>query len=249
MSEITQIRTQIRSQTRAQILRWHVYPSADALRQEAVALICRAADEAIARNGIFRLVLAGGTTPQAVYESLREAPAEWAKWQIWFGDERCLPPEHPERNSRMARTTWLDQVPLPAAQIHAIPAELGAEAGATAYAGQLREIPEFDLVLLGLGEDGHTASLFASPFPGQVWGDGTDAPDVLAVHDAPKPPAERISLSAKRLGWARQVVFLVTGKAKRDAVARWRAGETLPASAVCPPGGVDVLVEETVLLS
>ena len=232
-----------RAKIRAQIIRWHSYPNADALRQEAVALICRAADEAIARHGIFRLVLAGGTTPQAVYESLRESSAEWMKWQIWFGDERCLPPDHPERNSRMARVAWLDRVAIPATRIHAIPAELGAQAGAAAYVGQLRDIPEFDLVLLGLGEDGHTASLF----PGQPWGVDGAAPAVLAVHDAPKPPQERISLSAWRLAWARQVVFLVTGAAKRAAVARWRAGEAIPASAVCPAGGADVLVEEAAL--
>lgn len=228
-----------------QTVSWHVYPSAEAVRGIAVEMICRAAEAAIARNGIFHLVLAGGTTPQAVYAALRETPAEWAKWQIWFGDERCLPPEHPERNSRMARTAWLDRVPMAAAQVHAIPAELGAKAGAAAYAGQLRGIPEFDLVLLGLGEDGHTASLF----PGQEWGGAADAPVVLAVHDAPKPPAERISLSAWRLGWAHQVLFLVTGVSKRDAVARWRAGETLPASALCPENGVDVLVEEAVLIN
>jgi len=222
----------------SQIVRWSIYPSAEAVRQEAVALICRAADEAIARNGVFHLVLAGGTTPQAVYESLCEVSAEWAKWQIWFGDERCLPPDDPERNSLMARVAWLAHVPLPAAQIHAIPAERGAEAGAAAYAAALREVAEFDLVLLGLGEDGHTASLF----PGQPWG-AADAPAVLAVYDAPKPPAERISLSASRLSRARQVVFLVTGTSKYEAVKRWREGEAIPAAAIAPPDGVDVLLE------
>lgn len=228
-----------------QICRWHVYPSAEAVRQKTVEMVLCAAAEAIARRGVFHLVLAGGTTPQAVYEAeaLRESPAEWAKWQIWFGDERCLPPDHPERNSRMAQAAWLDRVAIPATRIHAIPAELGAEAGAAAYAGQLRDIPEFDLVLLGLGEDGHTASLF----PGQPWGVDAATPAALAVHDAPKPPPERISLSAWRLSWARQVAFLVTGAAKRAAVAGWRAGGVLPASAVCPAGGVDVLVEEAVL--
>lgn len=226
--------------THMQTVRWHVYPSAEAVREKTVAVICRAADEAIARNGMFRLVLAGGTTPRAVYEALRVAPAEWPKWQIWFGDERCLPPQHPERNSRMARAAWLDQVGIPVAQVHAIPAELGAQAGAAAYAGQLRDIPEFDLVLLGLGEDGHTASLF----PGQAWGIEAGAPAALAVFDAPKPPPERISLSAWRLAWARQVMFMVTGKSKCAAVRRWREGENLPAAAIAPESGVDVLIEE-----
>lgn len=223
----------------AQIVRWHPCSSADALRQQAVALILRAAAEAIARNGVFHLALAGGTTPQAVYQSLRENPADWTKWQIWFGDERCLPLQDGERNSRMARLAWLDHVAVPAAQVHVIPAELGAEAGAAAYADALREVEEFDLVLLGLGEDGHTASLF----PGQPWGSAADAPATLAVHDAPKSPADRVSLSARRLSLARQVVFLVTGAAKHDALRRWREGETIPAAAIAPPDGVDVLLE------
>ena len=222
--------------------RWHVLPDADAVRDLALEWIRRSAAESIALRDAFHLVLAGGTTPRAVYQALCNEPADWSKWQIWFGDERCLPPDHPERNSRMARAVWLDQIPIAATQIHAIPAELGAEAGAAAYAGQLQGISEFDLVLLGLGEDGHTASLF----PGQEWGMEADAPTVLAVHDAPKPPPERISLSAWRLSSAHQVLFLVTGKTKRDAVARWRNGEMLPANAICPQNGVDVLVEEAI---
>lgn len=223
-----------------QIARWHIYPTAEALQQKAVAVICRAAKESIERDDIFHLVLAGGTTPQAVYEMLRGCSAKWSKWRIWFGDERCLPEDHPERNSKMARDAWLSHVSLSPSQIHAIPAELGAEVGTVAYVEQLSYITKFDLVLLGLGEDGHTASLF----PGHDWGTDAASPAALAVHDAPKPPAQRISLSAARLSHAHQVIFLVTGKGKSAAVQRWRSGETLPASAVCPPDGVDVLVEE-----
>jgi len=223
----------------SQIIRWHLYPDAAALREKAVAVICRAAEEALARSGVFHLVLAGGTTPQKVYEALRGMPAQWDKWHVWFGDERCLPVDHPERNSRMAREAWLDHVAIHAGQVHAISAELGAETGAAAYAEALREVREFDLVLLGLGEDGHTASLF----PGQQWGSASDAPAALAVHQAPKPPADRISLSAHRLSQARQVLFLVNGKSKSAAVERWRKGEMIPAAAIVPPGGVDVLVD------
>lgn len=225
-----------------QIVRWHLYPDAAALRDKAVAAILRAAAEALARNGAFHLVLAGGTTPRAVYQALCHEPAQWERWHVWFGDERCLPPDDPERNSRMAREAWLSRVPIPAGNIHDIPAELGAEAGAAAYAEALRAVAEFDLVLLGLGEDGHTASLF----PGQPWGGEADAPAVLAVHGAPKPPSDRISLSAWRLSAARQVLFLVTGEGKREAVMRWHAGGAIPACAVCPPCGVDVLVEKDV---
>ncbi len=184
-------------------------------------------------------MLAGGETPRGVYGRLRTATATWSDWHIHFGDERCLPREDAGRNSRMAGLAWLDHVPIPAAQVHAIPAELGAErAAAIATAADLRGVGDFDLVLLGLGEDGHTASLF----PGHDWGDAPGAPDALAVLDAPKPPPERVSLSAARLSRAREVLFLVAGEAKRAALARWRAGEPISARAIRPAAGVDVWV-------
>jgi 6-phosphogluconolactonase len=175
-----------------------------------------------------------------VYALLRESAADWASWQVYFGDERCLPPQNPERNSRMAACAWLDHVAIPPGRIHPIPAELGAEAAAAAYAQELAGVGEFDLVLLGLGEDGHTASLF----PGQDWGVNDAALDVLAVRDAPKPPPQRVSLSARRLSQAREVLFLVSGAGKRQAVADWRAGKAIPAAAITPAGGVDVLLAD-----
>jgi 6-phosphogluconolactonase len=127
--------------------------------------------------------------------------------------------------------------------VHAIPAELGALEAARLYAETLRTVGGFDLVLLGLGEDGHTASLF----PGHEWGTASGSPDVLAVFDAPKPPPQRVSLSAARLGRARQVMFLVGGKSKHRAVAEWRTGKNIPARAITPAAGVDVLVESALL--
>jgi 6-phosphogluconolactonase len=143
----------------------------------------------------------------------------------------------------MARDAWLDGISIPAANIREIPAELGPEPGAAAYAKALHGAGDFDVVLLGLGEDGHTASLF----PGHDWGTARDAPDTLAVTDAPKPPPERVSLSASRLSRAREVLFLVAGDSKRDAVEKWRAGADIPAREIRPPGGVDVLVEVALL--
>jgi len=183
-------------------------------------------------------VLAGGNTPREVYRTLR-ADTDWSHWQVYFGDERCLPADDAERNSAMAADAWLDHVPIPRGQVHAIPAELGARAAALAYAETLRGIGDFDLVLLGLGEDGHTASLF----PGRDWGLSADAPDALAVFDAPKPPPQRVSLSASRLSRTREALFLIAGEAKRSAVAQWRAGAAIPARAIQPETGVDVLVE------
>lgn len=225
-------------QTR-QSCRWHILADTDALEQDATARILHAAQQAIARAGAFHLVLAGGNTPRRVYRALARSSVDWPHWHVWFGDERCLPPQDPERNSRMAADAWLDQVPIPPAQIHPIPAELGAVAAANAYAQMLAGLGDFDLVLLGLGEDGHTASLF----PGHDWGIGATAPDVLAVFDAPKPPPERVSLSAHRLAAARQVLFIVSGAGKQAAVADWRAGAAIPAAAIAPAAGVDVLLD------
>lgn len=223
--------------------RWHAYHSAAELEQAALRAILDAAQQAIRARGAFHIVLAGGTTPRRVYELLRDADADGAAWHVYFGDERCLPAEHPERNSRMAAQAWLDHVAIPAGQVHLIPAEKGAEAAADAYARAIAEVGPFDLVLLGLGEDGHTASLF----PGHDWGRAPDAPAAMAVFDAPKPPPQRVSLSAWRLGAARQVLFLVTGAAKRQAIRAWRNGESIPAAAIAPANGVEVYLEADLL--
>lgn len=223
--------------------RWHVFPDDAALQANALARVLAAAQDAIAQRGAFDIVLAGGNTPRRLYRALRAAAADWARWHIWLGDERCLPVGDAERNSAMARAEWLNHVPLPAANFHAIPAELDGAEAAARYARELAGVDAFDVVLLGLGEDGHTASLFA----GRDLGAAGAAPDVLAVHDAPKPPPERVSLSVARLARARRVLFLVAGESKRAAVAAWRAGADLPAAAIRPASGVDVLVEEALL--
>lgn len=214
-----------------------------ALRQAAYQRILAASARAIERRGRFLIVLAGGSTPRDVYRMLCDADTDWSRWHAYFGDERCRPANDAERNSRMAADTWLSHVSIPATQVHPMPAELGARAAALAYADALRGVGEFDLVLLGLGEDGHTASLF----PGRDWGTSPGAPDVLAVFNAPKKPAHRVSLSAARLSRAREVLFMITGESKRDAVTQWRSGAAIPARAIRPEAGVDVLVESMLL--
>ena len=212
--------------------RWHHFASDPAWLRATLDWVARAEEEALAARGVFHIVLAGGNTPRNVYQALAQEAHDWGRWRGWFGDERCLPVDHPERNSVMARAALPEQF----SQLHPIPAELGAHAAARAYADELADLGDFDLVLLGLGEDGHTASLFpAAPVapPG----------DTVAVFDAPKPPPQRVSLSAPRLSRARQVLFLVSGAGKRDAVERWRAGApTLPAAQIQPASGVDVLL-------
>lgn len=222
-----------------ELLRWHICATDFEMRERAVAWIVDAAAEAIARRGVFRVVLAGGETPRSVYESLRDVSTDWHAWEIWFSDERCLAIDDPRRNYRMVRESLLEHIVIPSEQVHAIPVELGADKAAAYYRAVLANVPDFDLVLLGLGEDGHTASLF----PGCEWGESPNAPDVLAVHNAPMFPSERVSLSAHRLSRARRALFLINGAGKRTAVTAWHAGVKLPASAICPPMGVDVLVE------
>jgi len=216
--------------------RWIEVADAAALKQAAYEHIVGAATRAIGARGAFLICLAGGNTPRDVYGMLRSADTDWSRWQVYFGDERCAPMGDPERNSTMASETWLDHAAIPRDRIHVIPAELGAVGGAHDYSETLRGIGDFDLALLGLGEDGHTASLF----PGHDWGVAANSPDALAVFDAPKPPPQRVSLSASRLSRAREVLFLVEGESKRDAVIQWRSGVNIPARAICPASGVDV---------
>ncbi len=218
--------------------RWHPVASPKAFVDHAIETILKQADAAVAARGAFHVALAGGNTPRPVYEALRETDTDWSSWQVYFGDERCLPAGDAGRNSVMARQTLLDHVPIPAEQVHVIAGEEGAYDAANDYSRILRRVNLFDLVLLGLGEDGHTASLF----PSRYWGIERDSRAALAVYDAPKPPAERVTLSSNRLSRSRSVLFLVDGESKRDAVTRWRDGGSLPAATIRPSKGVDVLL-------
>lgn len=203
---------------------WRVFADADALVAELSAALCAEAAAAIAVRGAFHLVLAGGTTPLALYRALARLQVGDARWHVWYGDERCLPVEHPERNSGVIEAAWLSASHIPPENRRPIPAERGSHDAAAVYAEWLAEVADFDVVLLGMGEDGHTASLF----PGHNW----DGSDVLAVHDAPKPPPERVSLSAARLNRSQRVWFVITGAGKRDALLRWKKGEPLPVSGI-----------------
>jgi 6-phosphogluconolactonase len=219
---------------------WRTFSTADQVAEAACAQILKTAAEAISERGAFKLVLAGGTTPEKVYRLLSQSETDWSKWQIYYGDERCLPGDHPERNSMMATQALLAQVPIPAGQIFTIPAELGPEAGALQYRQAVSEALPFDLVLLGMGEDGHTASLF----PGHVHNR-----DELthAVYNSPKPPPERVSLSAKALGDTRQLIFLITGKSKQEPVSQWRQGAALPVAEIEPIHPIDIYIDSEAL--
>ncbi len=222
-------------------LEWNIYPDPERLADALAAAIAIRAQECLTLRGRFSIVLTGGETPKLLYTRLTAIDTDWTGWEIYFGDERCRPHGDAERIDAMARATWLDHVPIPAESIHAIPGELGPERAAEAYRRVLSGVDEFDTTLLGLGEDGHAASLF----PGRTEGRGADAPDVIPVRESPKPPPERVSLSARRLQAARQMIFLVAGRGKREAIARLaRLDPAIPASAVVPTAGAEIWLDD-----
>jgi len=183
---------------------WFILSDASEVAVRTCELIKQAAKEAIQAKDKFRIVLAGGTTPENVYKMLSKESLDWSKWEFYLGDERCLPVDSDDRNSKVIMETWLNHIDVPADNIYFIPAELGAKEAADQYAETIREKMPFDLVLLGMGEDGHTASLF----PGHVH---DDSELTHAVHNSPKPPSDRVSMSASSLSNAHQVFKIVTG--------------------------------------
>lgn len=210
---------------------WRVFPDAATLHMQATNVILDSARAAIGARGVFHLVLAGGRTPRGVYARLAQFPVDWTKWHIYFGDERCLPVGDPQRNDSMVRSIWLNALTMPAENIHPIPAELGPELGALQYREVLVRVGNFDLVLLGLGEDGHTAGLFS----GNDLGESANSPSVLPVHAQSQVLSERVSLGIARLNRTRQTLFLITGEDKRAALAAWWGGAEIPAAHIAAP--------------
>ncbi len=200
----------------------HQHDSDTAVAQTVAQRIIESAALAIAKRGVFHLALAGGTTPRCCYELLRDADIDWDKVHIWFGDERCLPVGDPERNDVMVDHALLSHVPIPADHIHRTLAEQGPVIAASAYAKALAEVTCLDLVLCGMGEDGHTCSLFPDN-PAL-----SDLHLAVAVFDSPKPPCERISLGYSAINAARERIMMVTGEGKRAVFNRIMQGESFP---------------------
>jgi 6-phosphogluconolactonase len=247
----------------------HVYASTAALYEAAAERV--AADLAAAlegrralRDATASLALAGGSTPRPLYERLAAEPyrsvVPWGRVEVFWGDERCVPADHPASNYRMAREALLDHVPVAAERVHRWRGELAPRQAARLYAQELEAVlgrpPRLDLVLLGLGADGHTASLFPAAFAAAVedGGDGDVSDDPhpgrwTAPATAPAEPRQRVTLTLSTLAAARRVLFLVAGADKAAAVARTltpptptpRGGEApTPARRVRPADG-DVL--------
>jgi 6-phosphogluconolactonase len=216
---------------------WFEFADADAVAGAGADFIASKAREAIARQGQFRLVLAGGTTPLACYRLLAAGTHEWDKWQLYYGDERCLPEDHAERNHRMVMATGLsDRV----GEHHVIAAEQGPQQAAQDYQQIVENALPFDLVLLGMGEDGHTASLF----PGHDLQPG-ERVLCTAVYQSPKPPSERVSLTLNALQDCHDMLLLVTGEGKRAALTQWHQGAQLPIARVTAIPQAQVFVEKS----
>lgn len=231
---------------------FHRGADAEAVAREAALWFVSRARAAVAARGRFGVALAGGSTPRRVYEIIaadaRDA-VEWEHLHVWFGDERCVPSDHAESNYRMASEALLSRVPLPAENIHRIIGEGDAMANARLYEGELRSFfndepwPALDLVLLGLGDDGHTASLFPHTHAlaeRDAW---------VAANWIEKLNAYRLTLTAPAINHAARVAFIVTGGAKANALAEVVEGprdpQRLPAQLIRPRrGSLDWFVDE-----
>ncbi len=216
-----------------------------AVSAEAAGEVARRAGEAVAARGGFALALAGGGTPRGLYALLADPAREflgrmpWGQTHLFFGDERHVPPDHPTSNYRMVREVLLSKVPVATAQVHRIPAELEVGRAAAEYERDLRSFfgrdPVFDLILLGMGPDGHTASLF----PGTAVLEERER--WVAASWVEKLRTHRITLTLPVFERARAVVFLVAGADKAAALAQVlsprAAQEPLPAARVRPRDG------------
>jgi 6-phosphogluconolactonase len=220
------------------LTRLSTFPSAEAAAARAAVEIAREVRRARDERGVAHLALSGGSTPARTYELLAGALEDWDGVEIWFADERCVIPEDEESNYRMAAETLLRPAGIDPARVHRMEGELGPEEGARRYAEALaaaepsgaarstgtsggesavagQTLPVLDLIALGIGPDGHVASLF----PGAPTLDAGEQAICLPVHDSPKPPPERITLSLAVLRAARRCLLLATGAGKADAIA------------------------------
>ncbi len=224
------------------------------LADAAVQRFASLAKSEIAARGRFSVALSGGSTPKAMFKLLASPQycdaIAWDKVFVFWGDERFVPPDDEESNYRVAREILLDHVPLPAANIFPVPTVGSTPTkAAQAYAETITaffnsEPPRFGLILLGMGPDGHTASLFPGHPEPRAPGDAL----VIAVHDSPKPPPDRISFTYRLINAAHHVLFLVGGADKAAAVQQVLEGPRrvaeLPSQGVQPEGTLEWLLDE-----
>jgi 6-phosphogluconolactonase len=230
----------------------HVFRDAAQVANAAAELFVATASKAIRERGVFRVALSGGSTPRKTYELLGgkdfSGRVDWDQVHIFWGDERFVPSDHPDSNYRMTAEAMLSHVPVPPSQVHRFETEReSAEAAATAYEETIRKefgnsLPQFDLIYLGLGTNGHTASLF----PGSP---ALKEQSRLVIADfVAEVKSWRLSMSAPLINRGRVVAFLVAGAEKatvlHDVLLGPREPDHLPAQLIAPPGELQWLVDE-----
>ncbi|GAA3636870.1 6-phosphogluconolactonase [Kineosporia mesophila] len=217
-----------------------VFADGEQLAIATAARLITAISDAQNARGVAHVVLTGGSNGGALLKAVASSPArdtvDWSRVDLWWGDERFLPAGDAERNEVQARGYLLDALPLEPKRVHVMAASDGGldlDAAAAAYTSELATassdgtVPAFDVLMLGVGPDGHVASLFPG-HPGYAVTEGT----AIAVRESPKPPPERISLTLGAIGAARQVWLLAGGEGKAEAVSQALRGADLPAGAV-----------------
>jgi 6-phosphogluconolactonase len=200
---------------------WLIFKDIDTLSEQLANDILNVANHSIRSTNKFTIVLAGGTSFSSVYRILNNSKSNWKKWYIYIGDERCLALGNQNRNDYLINKIWLGGGLIPKKNINFIHSELGADVGALHYEEIVREIKKFDVVLLGMGEDGHTASLF----PSHIY---DNSKKVVVEKNSPKHPKNRISMSYKMLNKSNNVFKLISGSSKQNAVELWLKGVDLP---------------------
>jgi 6-phosphogluconolactonase len=223
-----------------------IYPDIDSLSQHAAQYVVRIASESIAARGRFTIALSGGTTPRKLYMLLGSEPyssqINWQQVYIFWGDERCVAPDNPDSNYYMAQEVLFGKIPIPSLQVHRMPADQpDRDAASQAYTAEMqrafgtRGIPNFDLIQLGMGPEGHTASLF--PHQASLH----EAQRLVMPVSVPKPPPDRLTFTPPLLNSARNILFLVAGSEKAEALQAVLEGEyqpeEYPAQIVRPTNG------------
>jgi 6-phosphogluconolactonase len=214
---------------------WHIHPDTDALANAAAAFVAERIQAVLAERDSCHIALPGGSTPAACLRLLAEHDLPWQRIHWYLGDERCVPRGDEQRNDRMIEAVLWSRIAAPEENCHRIRAELGPRDGASDYAELIQQAGKLDIVLLGMGEDGHTASLF----PGNTALEHIEA--AVPVSDAPKPPPERVSLSIGTLQAASVRVLLTAGASKRAALQQVKAGEPLPVNQL---GELEIFCDE-----
>ena len=205
-----------------------VYKNPEAVAQAAADYLFQQIKTCVAEKGLCHVVLPGGSTPARCLELLAEKSLPWKNIHWYPGDERCYPVGHSERNDTMISGKLFSQQEHNINNFHSMSAELGPEQGAEHYARLIDATGGLDIVVLGMGEDGHTASLF----PGNVA--LADLRSVVPVYDAPKPPGERISIGLTALRNADKCIVIATGSNKSEALTKLSEGASLPVGQVEP---------------